>query len=536
MARVLLVLLAILLAGSASADVADRLFDAQKASYHREQLDLLARGTETRARVEAAGWLADQGAPEDIAALGRALSDQDPRVRRAAASGLWKLEERAAPAKPQLLQALDDPDPNVAARAAGALQSLGMKEAELAPARRRVLGHAEAATDTRFLVARELVGLEPAPRLVRPMLDFLDEWGRVPASGRVTPAAEKNVQLADKALEKLVTRSRDRALVAPLVEALEAGRGGAVVLLQTLALFAPPPEGWAPLLVRQLDSPNPKVRYAALDQLRRVKGEADIAAFVPRVTQVLDDRDSLVRSEALWVLGDAGGLATPALPRIERALNDEDESVRNNAAKAIAAIRASQPNFAAASPRQSDGKAVLRARKVDYDEGAFFTALSQVDVELVRAFLDAGMSPRDGVAGMGPPLRVMLFAGAACAPNERPTKPVTLQAAKLLLERGADPNGADARGNTALMEAAGKGCDREVVRVLLRAGARVDAKNAAGLTPFELGLFSGSDGLEELIAAGYRLPPEKARMYAEGYKDKPAVLALIRKASAVPRK
>jgi ankyrin repeat protein len=102
---------------------------------------------------------------------------------------------------------------------------------------------------------------------------------------------------------------------------------------------------------------------------------------------------------------------------------------------------------------------------------------------------------------------------------------------KLLLERGADVNGSDKNGNTALSEAASKGCDRELMRTLIKAGAKINAVNISGLTPFEMGLWDGHDGLEELIAAGYRLPPDKAKMYSEGYKDRPASMAMIRKAA-----
>jgi hypothetical protein len=94
---------------------------------------------------------------------------------------------------------------------------------------------------------------------------------------------------------------------------------------------------------------------------------------------------------------------------------------------------------------------------------------------------------------MGPPIRVMLFGSEACNPAERPTKAQTKTAVKLLLDRGADPNGSDAN---------------------------------------EMGLFYGHDGLEEIVAPGYRLPPDKAKMYTQGYPGKPAVQALIKKASA----
>jgi hypothetical protein len=135
------------------------------------------------------------------------------------------------------------------------------------------------------------------------------------------------------------------------------------------------------------------------------------------------------------------------------------------------------------------------------------------------------------VVDLGPPLRAMLFGSNACSPQERPTKAETKTLVKLLLDRGADANGADKNGNTPLMEAASHGCDRELMRLLIKAGAKINVTNGSGLTPFEMGLFWGHDGLEEIIAAGYRLPPEKAKLYQQGYADRPAAQAMIKKAT-----
>ena len=236
-----------------------------------------------------------------------------------------------------------------------------------------------------------------------------------------------------------------------------------------------------------------------------------------------------------------GESARPALTAAVE--SDSDADVRSEAKSALAKLTpggtggsAPRLTVAAAAPSSRDseaeGMAVLRARKVTFEESSFFRALSEVDVELVRAFLDAGMSPTNSLVEMGPPIRVMLFSSRSCKPAERPTPSETKAAVKLLLERGADPNGSDVNGNTALMAAASHGCDRELTRMLIKAGARVDAKNKAGLTPFEMGLIWGHDGLEEIIAAGYRLPPEKAKMYAQGYAGKPAAQAMIKKAQA----
>jgi hypothetical protein len=276
------------------------------------------------------------------------------------------------------------------------------------------------------------------------------------------------------------------------------------------------------------------------------------AAQVDPVVAALSDADKSVRRSAARALGEMGE-AKQAIPAASKARilaaarpalaaameKDADGDVRDEARSALAKLGGAPAVMAAAatpaqvsSGAESAGMEVLRARRITFEESSFMRALSETDVEVMRAFLDAGQSPRAPLRDLGPPIRVMLFASQGCAPNERPTKAETKAAVKLLLERGADVNGADAHGNTALSEAASHGCDRELIRMLIKAGAKVNAVNAAGLTPFEMGLYSGHDGLEELIAAGYRLPPAKAKMYAEGYKGQAAAQAMIRKASA----
>ena len=81
-------------------------------------------------------------------------------------------------------------------------------------------------------------------------------------------------------------------------------------------------------------------------------------------------------------------------------------------------------------------------------------ALYEGDVEAVRAFLDAGMSPRAPFPNTCTPLWVMLFDARACNPAQRPTRAETKAVMQLLLDRGADPNLADAHGNVPLMAAA----------------------------------------------------------------------------------
>ena len=123
------------------------------------------------------------------------------------------------------------------------------------------------------------------------------------------------------------------------------------------------------------------------------------------------------------------------------------------------------------------------------------------------------------------PLMIVFFGVEACA---APEKGHAITA--LLIKRGAEVNQKDEKQNTALMFAAGK-CDRETLRMLLKAGAKRDAKNWAGLTALQMGIATGNPGLEELIAAGARLDPATAKAYAEAYKKNPKAVALVKKAS-----
>lgn len=575
------VLLALLLAAQPALAIFGIETDPDKidAQWLREKIEAVTGDGDAKERADAAQWLGGHTEPAAIAALAKALSDRDAKVREAAARGLWRSGDAAAPARPQLVAALQDADPNVVAQAAGALQALGMGEEELVAPRKRVFESPEASLSSRFLVSRNLIGHEPPVRLLDAMVAYLDRWASSKSDTR-----DGNVELAQKALERLA-KTQDRTLIVPMMDATRKVNGGQAVLLQTLRTFAPPPEGYTEFLVVFLNHPDPRVRYAALGSLRPLTQEKQVLLWAPRASALLRDPDSSVRVEALWALGSGAGLASAEIDKVVPALSDPEASVRRSAARAIgemgdrnqavpaaakarvadasraalakaaesdadADVRdeakrslaklagpagAAPANVASAAPAggggEAAGMAVLRARKVEFEESMYFRALSEVDLELIRAFLDAGMSPTKAMLEMGPPLRIMLF-GEACSAGVRPTKQDTKSAIRLLLDRGADVNGADGHGNTPLMEAASHGCDRETMKMLIKAGAKVDAKNQGGLTPFEMGLFQGHDGLEEIIAAGYRLPPDKAKMYAQGYAGSPAALAMIRKATA----
>lgn len=583
MIRSLLALLLFAALPAAAFDVEkwlDDLTNRQMERWKREKIETALKGRDPEERLQAVEGLS-YGDPDALVAFAAALSDSDARVRQAAANQLWRAEKRAEPFRPQLTKALEDPDANVVAHAAGALQASGVREAELVPVRQRVLAAPDASVTSRFFAARGLVGYEPPAKIVGPMIEYLERNTQA-YTGSVTDRNRHNVELGVRALERLVKNTKDRAIIPALAHALDATKGGQIPLMKALGHFDPRPEGWTAALLRQLESPNPNVRHEALAQLRSVKDEKEIFVWAPRVSAMLQDPDRSVRSNALWALGTAAGLAAgeidkviaaaadpeasvrrnairalgdmaeagqpipaatrarltaAALPVVEKASQDGDKEVRDEAASSLRKIGDPAATLAATpGPAEASGLAVLRARKVKLDAHSWFGALQKLDVELIGAFLDAGVSPNAVMSDIGPPLRVMLFGSDACAPNVRPTKAEAKAIVKMLLERGADIHAADRHGNTAITEAASKGCDRELIRALIKAGANIRATNASGLTPFEMGLWSGHDGLEEFIAAGYRLPPEKVKLYLDGYKDRPAAIAMVKKAAGAAKK
>jgi hypothetical protein len=508
-------------------------------------------------------------------------------VRVAAAGALWKSGKASETARAHLMQVLDDPSPAVVIRAAGALQMLGMPNAELVPARRRVFETPGIPNSDRYMAARGLIGYAPPVMLLDPILEFLERSAAPRPASAQSIAERESFEGAVSALERLA-KTGDRALVVPLIDATRAARNSQSVLLTALGLFDPKPNGWTEMLAGYLASRDPKVRYAALSLLSKEVREKDVLVWAPRAADLLSDPDSSVRGEALWSLSRAGGLAAAQIDAVVVILRDPDASTRRRAVAtigemgdrkqpitaaaktrvaertrgAVAALAEADPDAdvraeakttlaklggeapataavaadpaavaRGASASEASAVALLRERKITMESGSFFQALAGTDVPVVRAFLDAGMSASAPVANSGPPLVVMLQVGDACAPSVRPTKPDTKALIKLLLARGADANRGDGNGFTPLMAAAMKGCDREVMKLLIGAGATVGATNPMGISAFDMGLYFGHDGLEELIAAGYRLPPEKARAYEKAFADKPAVLALVKKAT-----
>src|SRR6185503_4901891 len=121
----------------------------------------------------------------------------------------------------------------------------------------------QATFDSRFLVSRSLIGQEPSPRVLEAMLVYLDR--NASSKG---DAGKKNTELAQQALVRLA--KQDPSVGPALMDAAQTARAGQVALLAALEQIKPRPAGFTELTVTLLDSPDPKVRYAALGAMREL--------------------------------------------------------------------------------------------------------------------------------------------------------------------------------------------------------------------------------------------------------------------------
>jgi serine/threonine protein kinase len=186
-----------------------------------------------------------------------------------------------------------------------------------------------------------------------------------------------------------------------------------------------------------------------------------------------------------------------------------------------AAQQADVNSSTAAGPDELDARAKLAQKNLSYSEASFTRVVEDGDTGAVELFLAAGMNP-DAKDAKG---RTALINAASKGSNNISRK---------LLSKGADVNFRDGNGSTALMESA-RGGHKETTEVLLEQGADVNLTDNKGQTALIRAAAQGrAEIVRMLINRGARIDVRDrdgrdALTWAE-INDRSDVINLLRKA------
>ncbi len=148
--------------------------------------------------------------------------------------------------------------------------------------------------------------------------------------------------------------------------------------------------------------------------------------------------------------------------------------------------------FACSSPGSKE-KETLVSRGVEFSQESFFNSVVRGQTEIVKLFLEAGMSPNAKQGG----ITALMEASRRGKTHH--------EIAAALIKAGAEIDAQDPYGVTPLLFAAISGSP-ETMRMLLKSGANVKAKDVDGRTALIETLTTENDlppeTIEELIQAG----------------------------------
>jgi ankyrin repeat protein len=121
----------------------------------------------------------------------------------------------------------------------------------------------------------------------------------------------------------------------------------------------------------------------------------------------------------------------------------------------------------------------------------FYRAARSADVAVMRLLLEKGADPiRPTNDHTTPLLAAATGQGARFAGGSERPEADFVEAIRICVDKGADVNAANDRGDTAMHAAAQRGAD-QIVQFLADHGAKLDIKNKSGRTPLDLALGIG---------------------------------------------
>jgi HEAT repeat protein len=441
----------------------------------------------------------------DLALAHTHSEDDDTRAAAIALAGKAASEKDVAKWMPEAVRLLGDHEEGVRSASVWAIRGV------------KGLGH-DAAPE----LARLVASTRESSRLRESAAEALEEVGN--QANPIAKADKIAVANAAKAALAVAMKDKDHDVAPAAVSAYN-------------VLYVDTAEAVAALADAAVSGADAAARSKALQCLRNRQGQAK--GVVDQLRPLTQNADKSLADDAKtaieWI--ERGGAGSPGVIKGGTGAEGASEASTSTTGhpepetshpERSEGSRATKAADAGSTPaNEAAGLAALRERKLDFDEPSFNRALMTADGDAVRAYLDAGMSANHVFADENrrTPLMILFFGRQACAQGAEGRAIVSL-----LIQRGANVNAQDEKQNTPLMFAADN-CDRETLRMLLKAGAKLNTKNWAGLTALSMGIVSGNPGLEELIAAGARLDAQTAKAYADAYKGNPKALALVKKAS-----
>jgi HEAT repeat protein len=171
----------------------------------------------------------------------------------------------------------------------------------------------------------------------------IEALGKIGAVRLSNAGSSGNQTAPPKVEDKTLTRIRLAILEALRFESKRATPDRASVLLGFTAALRVRPEAAGPVIVKFLDSSDPRIVADALNAMARLR----LKDRNDRVRQLLNHSDAIVRANAARAVGAAEDKgAFDAL--LARALSDEDVRVRAGAIRALGSLkdaRAAEPLF-----------------------------------------------------------------------------------------------------------------------------------------------------------------------------------------------
>ncbi len=278
-------------------------------------------------------WQQSKTTDKSISKFVQELTNEDWRVRNAAASALGQIESASADAIPRLLKMLTDKDREVRRTATESLNKID-PEWRRGKATAKALPHiVKALADPNWSVRRASV-------------EALEEIG--PAAAKAAPYLVKALKdstidvknAAQKALEKVDPKGKYREQEEPAVKV----RYVPSAFEKALGDIEPKSPEAIPHLVKKLIDTDREVRKAAREVLGKIdplwpqnKAALEMIPFL--VKEGLSDSKWIVRSSAAEALGDFGTAAEKSAPRLQKVMNtDSSIDVRSAAKKALQKI------------------------------------------------------------------------------------------------------------------------------------------------------------------------------------------------------